>query len=97
MFGVTKTVVLASEISADRGPLIDQLTGLGLRIDGSEYGPRGVRRIFRLERIFSHHQGSEQDPINSKMWLLETLGLFRAFDSRVEFGAVVLEHAKTIV
>lgn len=93
------TDVLPAEISADIGSLIDQLTRLGLKVDGSEYDPKafgdfyvdfsGSKGSFRIIRDRSQYL------IDGEVAILRKQGLFRSFDSRDEFSVAVLEYAKT--
>jgi hypothetical protein len=93
--------VIAAEISADIGPLIEQLEGLGLRIEGWRYdaktfgnfyvdftGPNGSFRIIR---------DRSQYILDGDISRLKELGLFRAFDSRDDFGVAVLSFAQSVV
>ncbi len=91
---------MEAEITAAIGPLIEHLDRLGAQFGGSAFSRESFGNFYldcALGQItFRLFRDRGQYMIDGDTEQLKRFGLFRAFDSKDEFGAAILKYAKSI-
>jgi hypothetical protein len=85
--------MIAPEILADIGPLLDALLGRGYRVVASEYSPEHFGNWFvdlAGPSAFRLCRDRSQFIVSAERRLLEPAGLWRAYDDVADFSQRVL-------